>query len=129
MVQTTRALHRAKVIKLPSPCFLSSVMKKCRNKTREGRSYLAMTKVIGGDGDESDGFPENVILSLSLVFFCYGLSFPLVFFVPLFSAPFFFRSLPCLFLCVSSPPFFSSPELCIYRGRAWSSLRARLAFG
>jgi len=98
MVQTTRALHRAKVIKLPSPCFLSSVMKKCRNKTREGRPYLAMTKVIGGDRDESDGFPENVILSLALVFFCYGLSFPLVFFLfPCFLLPFSFGLSPAFF--------------------------------
>jgi len=77
---------------------------------------------VGGDGDESDGFSENVILSLALVFFCYGLSFPLVFFLfSFFLLPFSFG--------LSSPPFFSSPELSIYRGRAWSSLCARLAFG
>ena len=103
VVQTTRALHKVKVIKLPSPCFLSSVMKKCRNKKREGRPYLAMTKVIGGDGDESDGFLKNVILSLALVFFCYGLSFPLVFFCsPVFCS---------LFLSVSPLPFSVSPLL------------------
>jgi len=34
--------------------------------------------------------PENVLLFPALVFFCYEFSFFLVFFVPLFSAPFYF---------------------------------------
>ena len=63
-----------------------------------------MTKVIGGDGDESDGFSENVILSLALVFFCYGFSFPLVFLFPCFLLPFSFGLSPAFF-SVSPPPF------------------------
>jgi hypothetical protein len=46
VVQTTGALHRAKVIKLPSPCFLSSVVKKMQ-KQKERR------KALPGD-DEGD---------------------------------------------------------------------------
>jgi hypothetical protein len=75
-----------------------------------------MTKVIGGDGDESDGFPKIVILSLPLVFFCYGFSFPLVFCSPIFCS---------LFLSVSPLPFslsllssshFSRPQSFVFIG-------------
>jgi len=81
-----------------------------------------------GDEDEGDGpspgrrmFFSPLLLSVSppyalLFFFCYGFS-------PLFSL---FCRLPC-FLFFS--PLFLSPELCVYRGHAWSSLRAWLVSG
>jgi len=46
VVQIARALHKVKVIKLPSPCFLSSIMKKMQ-KQKERR------KALPGD-DEGD---------------------------------------------------------------------------
>jgi len=47
VVQTTHALHKAKVIKLPSPCFLSSIMKKMQKQKEKRR------KALPGD-DEGD---------------------------------------------------------------------------
>ena len=84
----------------------------------------------GRDEDGRDGFLwRTFFFSLLLCFFCYGFSFSLVFLFPCFLLSFFFGLSPAFSLSLLSSLLFSSPELCIYRGRAWSSLRARLAFG
>ena len=97
VVQTSRAVHRAKVIKLPSPCFLSSVMKKCRNKRRERRPYLAMMMVLAEMEMKVMVFRRMLFFPLLLCFFVMGCLF-LWFF---FCSPFFCS----LFLSVSPLPF------------------------
>jgi len=94
VVQTMRALHRAKVITFALFSYFAARDAETKGKWRP---YLAMTKtkaemkmaemVFSG---ERSSFP------CFCVFFVMGSLF-LWFFVPLFSALFFFRSLPCLF--------------------------------
>jgi hypothetical protein len=96
-------LHRAKVIKLPSPCFLLLQLETHKQREKEGltRQWRWRRRRRRWKWWSC---PENVLISLALVFFiCSGFSFSFGFFVPLFSGPFFFGLYP---LFLRSPAFY-----------------------